>query len=459
MRRLWAIVTLTWKAAFRYRLFWVMLGLLLLAVVGLPVLLKDDGTARGFAQIVITYTLSSVTALLGMATLWLACGTLARDIEECQIQMIAVKPIPLWQVWLGKWIGLLTLNAVLLAIAGACIAGLIQWRAKHLPPEEQETLRREVLVARGSLKEPPVDFRPIVEREFQRALKEKDIPPADRPFVRQQIEERVKAYYQLVPPGIVRQWIIPAGHVRNLNENEPLHVRVKFYVVRTNESGTYIVAWRFGRPTGPRRVPDIIKSMAAESVVEFTIPAAAIEEDGRLIINCTHAEDNVLLFPLEDGLEVLYREGGFGLNFARGLGVILCWLGLMAAIGLAASSFLSFPVAAFFSLTMLILVFSSGSMAASVEEGTIMGVDHETNAPSNPVIDAVMLPVFKGMLAVVNLARSFSPVESLSTGRSIPWETLGLAFVQVVLLLGGVFAAVGMIVLSRRELATAQGTS
>jgi disulfide bond formation protein DsbB len=131
----------------------------------------------------------------------------------------------------------------------------------------------------------------------------------------------------------------------------------------------------------------------------------------------------------------------------------------MAAIGLAASSFLSFPVAAFFSLTMLILVFSSGSMAASVEEGTIMGVDHETNAPSNPVIDAVMLPVFKGMLAVVNLARSFSPVESLSTGRSIPWETLGLAFVQVVLLLGGVFAAVGMIVLSRRELATAQGTS
>ncbi len=51
-----------------------------------------------------------------------------------------------------------------------------------------------------------------------------------------------------------------------------------------------------------------------------------------------------LLFPLEDGMEVLYREGGFGLNFMRGLGIILCWMALLAALGLAAASFLSFPV-------------------------------------------------------------------------------------------------------------------
>src|SRR3989442_14381699 len=105
MRRVLAITALTWKAAFRFRLFWVLAGLLLAAVVGLPLLLKDDGTARGFTQILLTYTLSLTTVLLGFATLWIACGTLAREIEECQLQMVDVKPVARGQVWLGKWPG------------------------------------------------------------------------------------------------------------------------------------------------------------------------------------------------------------------------------------------------------------------------------------------------------------------------------------------------------------------
>ena len=36
MQQLFAMIWLTWKAAFRYRLFWVVTALLLLAVVGLP---------------------------------------------------------------------------------------------------------------------------------------------------------------------------------------------------------------------------------------------------------------------------------------------------------------------------------------------------------------------------------------------------------------------------------------
>src|SRR5229473_6034174 len=145
MSRLFAIATLTWKAAFRFRLFWVLSALLLGSVVVLPLLLKDDGTARGFTQILLTYTLGVVTTLLGFSTLWLACGTLARDVEECQMQMVAVKPISRWQIWLGKWLGLVSLNAVLLALAGMCIYGLLDWRASKLPPEQLAKLRNEVL--------------------------------------------------------------------------------------------------------------------------------------------------------------------------------------------------------------------------------------------------------------------------------------------------------------------------
>src|SRR6267142_7065316 len=153
MQRLFAIAKLTWKAAFRFRLFWVMAGLLLICVIGLPLLIKDDGTARGFTQILLTYTLSTITGLLGLSTLWLACGTLARDIEECQMQVVAVKPIARCQIWLGKWLGLLILNAALLAVSGASVFCLLVWRATRLPVEEQKVLHNEVLVSRGSAKE------------------------------------------------------------------------------------------------------------------------------------------------------------------------------------------------------------------------------------------------------------------------------------------------------------------
>src|SRR6058998_4125441 len=127
MKRLFAIAKLTLKAAFRYRLVQILTLLLLGAVIGLPLVIKHDGTARGFTQILLTYTLGVITTLLGFSTLWLACGTLARDIEEAQMQVVAVKPIARWQIWLGKWLGLVALNAALLAVAGGSVFVLLKW--------------------------------------------------------------------------------------------------------------------------------------------------------------------------------------------------------------------------------------------------------------------------------------------------------------------------------------------
>src|SRR6476469_7062275 len=106
MQRLLAISRLTIRAAFRFKLVLLLSLILVGMVVLLPLIIKDDGTARGFAKLLLTYTLSLITALLGFATLWLACGTVARDVEECQIQMVVVKPVARWQIWLGKWLGI-----------------------------------------------------------------------------------------------------------------------------------------------------------------------------------------------------------------------------------------------------------------------------------------------------------------------------------------------------------------
>ena len=460
MQRIFAIAWLTWKAALRFKLFLVIAALLVLAVVGLPLIIKDDGTAQGFTQIILTYTLSAITALLGLSTLWLACGTLARDIEECQIQVVATKPIARWQIWLGKWLGIVSLNAVLLAIAGGCVFSLLQWRAAKLPAEVQQTLHEEILVARGSAKEASsdADIESETDRILQNRLKTAPVDKVDIAEVRKQIHEQVKADFQLVPPSYQRVWKIDLGAAKNSLAGKPLQLRVKFNSAQKSASGTFLAMWQVGEPQKTKFWRSEPMSLAPDTFHEFEIPPDLFDADGVLTISFINPNNTALLFPLDEGLEVLYPAGGFALNFARGLGIIFCWLAALAALGLMAASFLSFPVASFFALAMLLVVFSSGTLADSVDSGSVAAGNEETGQAGHSVMDVVLIPAFKGVLAAISLVKSYSPIESLSSGRSITWNELLAAFAQVVLLVGGCFAIAGIIFFNRRELATAQGT-
>ena len=463
MQRILAIAWLTWKAALRFKLFLVIGALLLLAVVGLPLVIKDDGTAQGFTQIILTYTLSAITALLGLSTLWLSCGTLARDIEECQIQVVATKPVARWQIWLGKWLGIMSLNAALLAISGGSIYGLLLWRASTKPPAVQKALREEILVARGSAKEASnaADIEAETDKILQTRLKSTQLDEADRRQLRKDIRGMVRGDMELVPPSYQRTWRIDLGLARHSLAGKRLQLRVKFNAEQKGPAGTtYITLWEIGDPASPTvtRLPPL--QLAPDAFQEFPIPADLFDEHGVLTITVVNPPQNgtSLLFPLDEGMEVLYPEGGFALNFARGLGIIFCWMALLAALGLAAASVLSFPVATFFALAMMVVVFSSGTLAESVDSGSVAAGNEETGQAGHSVVDGLLIPAFKGVLAVISLAKNFSPIDALSTGRSIPWSELGLAFAQIVLLLGGFFAAIGIALFSRRELATAQGT-
>jgi ABC-type transport system involved in multi-copper enzyme maturation permease subunit len=461
MQRTLAIAWLTWKAAFRFRLFLIVTLLLLGAVLGLPWMLHDPHfTAEEFTQVQLTYTLSAVTALLGLATLWLACGTLARDIEECQMQVVATKPIARWQIWLGKWLGLLSLNAALLAISGAGIYGQLLFQARKLDPKQQAVLRNEVLVARSSAKEE--SFTPMINAETDRVLQERlaknPVAKVDVAEVRRQIQEQVKARVQIVPQGTYRTWEIDLGFARHSLKGQPLFLRTKFNAAEKSPSGTFTGLWQVGVPEKTRVWSSGPMSLAPDTFHEIQIDPDLFDDNGRLTIAFANLNNTALLFPLDDGMEVLYREGGFGMNFVRGLGIIFCWLALLTTLGLAAASFLSFPVAAFVALSALMISLSTGTLAAVVEQGTVMGKDEESGVVGSSAIDAVAVPLFGAILNVVNLAKDFSPVDALSTGRCIPWPMLGRAFVQIVVVLGGVFALFGIWRFSRRELATAQGT-
>lgn len=461
MQRLLAIALLTVRAAFRYRLVVVMAVLLIGGVVLLPIMIKDDGTARGFTQIVLTYTLALITALLGFVTIWLGCGTLAREIEEAQLQMVAVKPIARWEIWLGKWLGIMTLNAILLTASGVAVYGLMMWKAKRLPEKEQQILWSEVLVARGTAREPMPDYKGDAEKILQQRLQSVSGQNVTNiAALRQYVQERVKAEHQLVRSNYIRSWSIDLGNVMDSLRDVPLHLRVKFNVAQENLSGNYLGLLEIGDPKdGAARIWQSSElSLSADTFHEIPIPANIFNAKGELMVRFLNLNDTVLLFPLEDGMEVLYREGGFFGNFVRGLAIIFCWLGFLAALGLMSASFLSFNVAAFFALGVLLVGMSSGTLKQIVEEGGITGVDHDTGFTANPkFLDKIAVPVAEGMLKVLGMVKDFSPIDSLSSGRTIGWDDLSRAVLQIWVVMAGGLAAIGIWTFSRRELATAQG--
>jgi hypothetical protein len=457
LQRLWAVARLTWRAAFRYRLVVVLIALLLGAVVVLPSVIKHDGTAQGFTQILLTYTLGVTTALLSLVTLWLACGTLARDVDEAQMQVVATKPIPRWEIWLGKWTGIILLNAMLLAVSAGAVYLLMQWRATQLPPEVQQALRSNVLTARASVREPMPDLEARVDQLLREQVDELRSRGVDLQEFRQHALEslRARAGMEVVPPEHYRQFRLDLGRVRNAVKDQPFFVRLKFHTPVLGPKRPYELEVIAGPPDSAQRVA-VYRSLAAEAAHEIELGSVELDGNGLLWVDVANRSDTPLIFPVEDGFQVLYREGGFGLNYIRAVLVILCWLGLLAAIGLAAASFLSFPVAAFLATTILVLGLSTGTLRTVVEDRTVLGFEHDSNERLYPAFDALMLPVFQALLWLVNLVQQFSPIDAVSSGRSITWGELARAVALVVVLMGGAFAAVGITTFTRRELATAQ---
>jgi hypothetical protein len=470
MQHILAIARLTWKSAFRYRLFWVMAVLLVAAVVGLPLILKDDGTAEGLTQILLTYALSAITVLLGIATLWLSCGTLARDIEDCQIQMICVKPISRWQIWLGKLLGILALNALLLALSGGAVFLLLQWRAQRLPPEQQGKLRSEIFVARAAAREKPPDFAAQAReraiewlRNWRAEHPSEDLNADDLKQKSNELLAEARSQVEEVPTLQYRVWQINLSSLPARVRSQPLQLRVRFNAGDPNSfanpEATYRLLWRVGPLNSPN--PQMLdETLPPNSFQEIDV-APLFDDAGILTVICRNVNETSLFFPVEDGFEVLYRESSFGVNFVRGLAVILCWLALLSALGLACASFLSFPVAAFCSLAVLLVGLSTGVLSAVQQQKSIFPYDPSGEKPAavKQFIDSISVPLFGAVLKVVNLVRGFSPVDDLSTGHSITWGQLARAAGQIVLLMGGIFGVAGVLLFNRRELAAVQPNS
>ncbi len=458
MRALRAIAWHTFRSAVRLRVLPVAGILLLLVVACLPLALRHDGTALGYAQITLSYTLALSTGLLAVLTLWLSCSTLARDLEEHRIEMIDVKPVPRWKIWAGTWLGIMGVNAVLLLPCGLSIYALLHFQSRSLAEDQRELLREQIFVARGSARPEVPDLEPYIEQQVAALTNQR--PEAlqmhqEMPRrVREMVGEQIRAPLETIPPGMGRTWRIPVASPGEL-AGKLLWLRVRFLSSSPYDTSTYVCHWRVGPPGTQRR--DFSNTLAPGDPILFPLAPDLADGEGVLTVDFYNANASPLSFGLEDGIEVLYRKGGMLPNFLRGLVLIYLWLGLFAAMGLMASSLLSFPVAAFVTCGLALVGFSTGTLEQIVEQQGIVGVDQNTGkAGGTGFLNRLSVGAASGLLETIGLVRRFSPVAHLSEGRWIPWSWLLLSLLVNGALLGGACALIGMIILHRRELAAAK---
>ncbi len=442
----------------RQRLFlWI--GLLLGSLVFLlPFFIEHDGSAQMYARLFITYSMGVCSVFLTLLVLWLSCSSIAQEFEECRIQMLFAKPVAAWQVWVGKWLGIMFISFVFLSFSGIAIYGALQWHARGLAPSESDAMRREVMVAREAVGEDFSGVESEVDRIYKERIRGQRDTQFDREFVRRKTEDFVKAKWEVIPAKHVRTWSLNLNRPAVELQKETLRIRLRFHAGGPDTSKNYVGVWKVGPPNSGN-VWYHQTELVADAFHEFELPDGLVNDSGRIDIEFRNFSDTTLLFPLKDGLKILYPAGSFAGNLARALGIVFCFNALVAALGLAASGAFSFSVAAFL-VTGMLIVFSSGNIISSVvTEGTIGGLDHETGEKAFTTMDWLLVPFFKGVSKLSGLFDRFSPIQSLATGRNIGFQNLLHAFLLLVIGFGCLFGCIGVLLLRLREPARIQNHS
>ncbi|CAE7712192.1 yisK, partial [Symbiodinium necroappetens] len=168
------------------------------------------------------------------------------------------------------------------------------------------------------------------------------------------------------------------------------------------------------------------RQVSLEAPQVMNIPIGAVEADGTLsiqIFNGSLRPDGIVGNPGSihfepDGIEVMYAAGGYELNFVRIMGVIFVKLGFIAAVGIAVSTFLSFPVACLVALAIFFMAESSGFLGESLQYFSTENYEETGHNYFKVAARAISIPVAWLFSAFSEL----KPTSRLVDGLLVSWS-------------------------------------
>lgn len=453
MKRILAIAHIAIRNAIRSRMVASLLAILLVAMVVIPLTVQGDGTLEGHVRIVIGYTMGFATALLGLAALWAGALSVAQEIAERQVHLLAVKPVRRGEIWLGKWLGLMAVNLALLAACGATTYGLLRWttRPAQMQAASRDRLWTDVLAAHRPVR--PV--LPDVEADAVRVLDERrargDVSPdAPAAVLLPSIRQELLLGAGTVPPGERRTWMfrLPAA----TDPTQRATLRYRFSSSRYDLEPVRCL-WLAGTPAQPTRWQEDASAPPTVPQV-LQLPPGLTDASGQLLLSCVNNNPDpvTVVFDLRDGLTLMVPAGDFESNFARALLVALGRLAFLTALGITLGSLFSIPVAVFMAMALMLILQLSGYVE-SLSAQEIIVPWHQAGAAGPAWADVALRQFFRLLHALLAPLGGPPVLDAVATGLVVDTATVLRAWLVEVVLYGGVLGLLGTGVLNRRELA------
>ena len=443
VRRVGGVAVLAVRAALRTKTVAALLILLAVCVLVLPGVVKGDGTPEGELHILLTYTLGFAFAIMCLSTLWAACALFAAEIGNMRMQLSAVKPVSAAEFWLGKWLALLALNAVVLLTVYAGVYAQVRWRMHR---DGWEAIEHPVSrhVAHPLLPTP----REEALETFREMRDELPKGYSERAILRV-LEKKAPDKYSEVTPGGETAWRFRLA--KPVKAGEPITVRIRFeteYNTRAQVTGICRLA-----SVEMSRAVEVPLDDFALREIEFAVDTQAfgdLPEGGlrEFELAFRHTGDpqraSGLMMRFRQDVVLLTPGGTFAANLLRAAIVHWSVLALLAAFGLTLSVCFSLPVAAFVATVLLVLTMVGNSVVQVVSE-------EDARRWSN----RIGVLVSRGIHEVSRHALQAEPLTALTRGERLDATLLRTSFMWNALLIPALFAGLGCFVLRRRELADA----
>lgn len=456
MSRLWAVARHMIAESIRTRVAVVFLAIMAVILLILPFTVAGDGlTLRSRIQSYLSYSLGSVGFLLSLLTVFLACSSLANELRLRQIFMIASKPIPRWQFFAGKWLGIVTMNAILLLVAGAIVWGGTRYlKTQPTYDDDRQAVDAEIFTIRFGAKISEPDFNMMVDDRIRKLREEgrlNEVSEGGRRSIRDDIYDEMKSAFRIFKPGEVKDYTFTRLLVDREAPNTWLHLHFKPKSTAGVDDVIFHARWQCGDLSDVNTITDVRQGdFIVNRFHDVPVPAWAVNEKGDLRLRIQNITDrDTISFEGSDSFELLYGIGTFHWNLFRALAIMWCRLAFIATLGLTASTFLSFPVAAMVTFLVLMVATASGFLSEAITAAAPVG----TNPDPMSFLGPMLRPIASIFVMLVPDFSKYDPVGTVVAGRVVPLMWVIHSVVKLVLIQGLILGVFGAAVFTRRELA------
>lgn len=352
---------------------WLLIAMLA-AAGGVPFIMKSDGTAEGIVRMLITYPPFLMFSALLTGTIWIAAGLMAREIESGEMTSVITTPVSPAVIWLGKWFGIMVLNAVLLLIAAAVYlisVTIIAKGADHPEQGDLETTQPSIgsslpaqRLMNGNLRFQPDDSEWRELATAQLAASHMMQEPAGSSFA--QVLNALKTEAFRIPPGTSYTWTIPVTgdrQQRHTQATDAWSLRFRFHC-DARERVPLSGHWSISAPDCETVSVPTGLLLDGLHLMNFFLPGGL--PAGPVKVTFSNSTDSVctaFFNPLEP-VELLQAKSTFPVHLGRTVIVLFCFLAAAASLALFLSTLFSFPVAVFTTLALLFAVTLSQIFAA-----------------------------------------------------------------------------------------------